>query len=149
MIPHSGFNDLRAVPPARVLGRNFKDLSKTAIPKCMPVQNCLLLFQIRIPTTFYSLLCQKGQFTHQPCPRRWFCLENIWLLPIKGQNWKFFKEIFACPKSGFSGKYLSKRKAGRVMAKSLPPAMLLGDFQPNFLSSSMLPTYSSVPTAPQ
>ena len=30
------------------------------------------LLQILIPTTFNSLLCQKGQFTYQPCQRRWF-----------------------------------------------------------------------------
>ena len=27
---------------------------------------------LHVPTTFYSLLCQKGQFTLQSYPRRWF-----------------------------------------------------------------------------
>ena len=31
----------------------------------------------------------------------------------------FFIEIFACPKRSFSGNYMSKRQAGRVLAKSL------------------------------
>ena len=49
----------------------------------MPVQNsnfqisarpglATYLLRILIPTTFNSLVCQKGQFTLQPCPRRWF-----------------------------------------------------------------------------
>ena len=49
----------------------------------MPVQNsnfksfarpdlATYLLQILIPATFNSLVCQKGQFTLQLCPRRWF-----------------------------------------------------------------------------
>ena len=49
----------------------------------MPVQNsnfkisarpdlAINLLQILIPATINSLVCQKGQFTLQPCPRRWF-----------------------------------------------------------------------------
>ena len=30
------------------------------------------LLQIVIPATINSLVCQKGQFTLQLCPRRWF-----------------------------------------------------------------------------
>ena len=30
------------------------------------------LLQIHIPATINSLVCQKGQFTLQLCPRRWF-----------------------------------------------------------------------------
>ena len=30
------------------------------------------LLQILIPATYNSLVCQKGQFTLQLCPRRWF-----------------------------------------------------------------------------
>ena len=30
------------------------------------------LLQILIPATINSLVCQKGQFTLQLCPRRWF-----------------------------------------------------------------------------
>ena len=49
----------------------------------MPVQNsnfkisarpdlAINLLQILIPATINSLVCQKGQFTLQLCPRRWF-----------------------------------------------------------------------------
>ena len=49
----------------------------------MPVQNsksknsarpdlATELLQILIPTTFDSLMYQKGQFTLKPCHRRWF-----------------------------------------------------------------------------
>ena len=49
----------------------------------MPVQNsnfkffarpdvATYLLQILIPATFNSLVCQKGQFTLQLCPRRLF-----------------------------------------------------------------------------
>ena len=49
----------------------------------MPVQKSILkmfacpdlgtyLLQILIPATFDSLVCQKGQFTHQLCLRIWF-----------------------------------------------------------------------------
>ena len=48
----------------------------------MPVQNsnskisarpdlATYLLQILIPAIFNSLLCQKGQFKLQQCPRRW------------------------------------------------------------------------------
>ena len=59
--------------PCRVLARDLK----------MPVQNInskvstrpelgTNLLQILIPTTFNSLLGEKGQLTHQPCPRTGF-----------------------------------------------------------------------------
>ena len=59
-------------PGVRVLARILK----------LPVQNsnskdsarpdlATQLLHILIPTTFYSLLCQKGQFTLEPCPRRY------------------------------------------------------------------------------
>ena len=52
----------------------------------MPVQNSNFkmfarpdlatnLLQILIPATFNSPVCQKGQFTLQLCPRRWFVLK--------------------------------------------------------------------------
>ena len=55
----------------------------------MPVQNsnfkisarpdlATYLLQIRIPATFNSLVCQKGQFTLQLCSRRWF-VRNIFV----------------------------------------------------------------------
>ena len=92
----------------------------------MPVQNsnsknsahpdlAIYLLQILV-TTFNNILCWKGQFKLQLCPRR--CL-NIWLLPSKSPNWKFFIENFACPERRFSGNYLSKRQAGWVLAESL------------------------------
>ena len=40
------------------------------------------------------------------------CKENVWLLPQKIQNWKFFTEMFACPKWRFSG---SKMGPGKVL----------------------------------
>ena len=96
----------------------------------MPVQNInskisawpdLATYQlyILILTTFNSLLCQKGHFTLQLCPRRWFVSKITWLLPPKSKNWKLFIEIFACPKRRFSGNCISKRQAGWVLAKSL------------------------------
>ena len=36
------------------------------------------LLQVLIPTAFNGILCQKGQFTLQPFPRR-FLEEKIWL----------------------------------------------------------------------
>ena len=59
--------------PGRVLARTSK----------MPVQNsnfnisalpdlATYLIQIPIPATINSLVCHKGQFTLQLCPRRWF-----------------------------------------------------------------------------
>ena len=60
----------------------------------MPVQNSNFkisarpdwvtnLLQILIPTIFYSLLCQKGQFTLQLCPRRWFVSKILGYYPPK------------------------------------------------------------------
>ena len=60
------------------------------------------LLQIHVPTILNSLLCQKRQFTLQPCLRRWFV-----------------RNIEDCTKRRFSGNCLSKRHAGQVLAKSL------------------------------
>ena len=89
--------------PGRVLARISK----------MPVQNsnfkmfarpdlASYLLQILLPATLNSLVCQKGQFTLQLCPRRWFVrkISNYYI-----------------PK--FLGNYLSKRQVGQVLAKSL------------------------------
>ena len=40
------------------------------------------LLQILIPATFNSLLCQKGHFTLQPCPRSWFVRKIVAYLYI-------------------------------------------------------------------
>ena len=74
--------------------------------------------QILIPATINSLVCQKGQFTLQLCPRVWF-VKTIWLLHPESQNWKITINFFACPNRWFLGNYLSKRQVGRVLAKSL------------------------------
>ena len=97
--------------PTRVLARILKmpvqntDIQISALPEL-----ATNLLQILIPTTFYCLLCQKGQFTLQPCPRG----SLVWKMLI------FFHRNFACPKWRFSGNYLSKRRAGGLLAKSLP-----------------------------
>ena len=44
--------------------------SNSKISACLDLAT--LLLQILIPTTFYSLLCQKGKFTLKPCPRKLF-----------------------------------------------------------------------------
>ena len=59
--------------PGRVLARiskmpvqysNFKNFARPDL--------ATYVLQILIPATFNSLVCQKGQFTLQVCPRRWF-----------------------------------------------------------------------------
>ena len=62
------------VPQARVLARISKCLSKTAISKYLPVQIKLFIYfkSLIISATLDSLVCQKGQFTLQHCPRRRF-----------------------------------------------------------------------------
>ena len=104
----------------------------------MPVQNknsiifahpelATYLLQILIPTTFNSLLGQDGQCTLQPCPKRWFVRNNVWLVPQKSQIGKLINIFFACPKRRFSGNCLAKRQVRLVLAKSLSlsdPALL-------------------------
>ena len=96
----------------------------------MPVQNSNFkisarpdlatnLLQILIPAIFDSLVCQKGQFTLQLCPRRWFARKTLGHYTQKFKIQKIFIEIFACPNGRFLGNYLSKRQAGQVLAKSL------------------------------
>ena len=78
----------------------------------MPVQNsnfkfitrpdlATSLFQIPILTTFNNLSCEKGQFTLQLWPRRWFVREILGYyspkVKIKNCSWKFLpvqKEVF-------------------------------------------------------
>ena len=96
----------------------------------MPVQNSNLkisarpdlaarLLQVLIPATFNRLVCQKGQFTLQLCPRRWFVRMMFVYYPPKVKIEKIFIEIFSCRNRRFSGNYLSKGQGGRVLAKSL------------------------------
>ena len=56
-------------------------------------------------TTFNGLLCQKGQFTHQPCARRWVVRKIFGYYPL-------FIEMFACPKRIFSGNWGQGRGGG-------------------------------------
>ena len=95
----------------------------------MPVQNSNLkifahpdlvtnLLQILIPATFNSLVCQKGQFTLQLCPRRWFVRKIFGYYNHKSKL-KNTIENFACQNRRFLGNYLSKRQVRRVLAKSL------------------------------
>ena len=70
-----------ATVPYRVLARISK----------MPVQNsnskisarpdlATYLLQVLIPATINSLVCEKGQFTLQLCPRSWFVRK---ILPVQ------------------------------------------------------------------
>ena len=70
------------------------------------------LLHIIIPTSFTSLMCQKGQFTLYPCPGRWFVMKRFGFYPQRSHKWKFFIILFACPKRSFSRNCLSKRQAG-------------------------------------
>ena len=65
-------------------------------------------------------MCQKGQFTLQLCPSRWFVRKIFDYYPPKVKIEKIFIEMFACPNRRFLGNSLSKRQVGRVLAKSLP-----------------------------
>ena len=96
-----------------------KCLSKTAIPKISAYLDLATeLCKTCIPTTFKSILSQKGQFTLQSCPRRWF-VEKYLVINLKKSKVKFFIVIFACRKRRFSGNYLFKRQVRRVLAESL------------------------------
>ena len=112
-------------------GPTMRSYSLLARISKMPVQNsnfkisacpdlATQLLQILIPATINRLVCQKGQFTLQLCPRIWFV--RTWLLLPKSQNWKIFIEIFDCPNRRFLENYLSKRQ---VLAKSLGPTNII------------------------
>ena len=77
------------------------------------------LLQILIPATINSLVCQKGQFTLQLCPRRWFVRKIFGYYTQKVKIEKSSIENFACTNRRFLGNYLSKRQVGRVLAKPL------------------------------
>ena len=70
-------------------------LSEAARISKMPVQNsnfknfarpdlATYLLQKIVPATFNSLVCKKGQFTLQQCPRRWF-VRNLVITPQKSK----------------------------------------------------------------
>ena len=63
-------------------------------------------------------MCQKGQFTLQLCPRRWFVRKTYGNYTPKVKIEKS-PLIFLPVQTGFLGNYLSKRQVGRVLAKSL------------------------------
>ena len=73
----------------------------------------ILLLQILTPTTFNSLLCQKGNVIEDGL------LGKYSVITQKKSKLKFFIDISACPKRMFSGNCLSKRLTGWVLAKSL------------------------------
>ena len=90
----------------------------------MPVQNSNLKFftcpdlatnllQILIPATFNSLVCPKGQFTLQLCPRRWFVRKIFVYYPPKSQTRKIFIEIFCLSKQEVY-RELPVQKTGRT-----------------------------------
>ena len=60
-------------PAYRVLARISKMLVQNSNFKISARPDLATnLLQILIPATSNSLVCQKGQFTLQLCPRRWF-----------------------------------------------------------------------------
>ena len=65
---------------------------------------------------------KKGQFTSQPCPRRWFDGKIFGNYHQRSQNWKFSLEIFALRNGGIqetAGPNSRYGQAGRVLGKTL------------------------------
>ena len=106
----SWWDVLRKLHIARVLARISKvpvQNSNSKISVCPDLATNLL--QIRIPTTFNSLLCQKKQkFTLKLLSERSFVRRILVYYPQKVKI-EFLLEIFACSKRRFSGNYPSKR----------------------------------------
>ena len=108
----------------------------------MPVQNsnskisahpdlATQLLQILITTTFNSLLCQKEQFTLQPCQTNWFVWKIFdYKLPPKSQNWKYAIETFACPKDKLYGSWLSPWLVVLQMAVAGPLLLIMEHLLP-------------------
>ena len=99
--------------PGRVLAKISK----------MPVQNsnfnisarpdlATYLIQIPIPATIYSLVCHKGQFTLQLCPRRWF-VGKIFFITTQKSKLKNLHRNFCLSKQEVFRK-LSVQKTGRT-----------------------------------
>ena len=91
----------------------------------MPVQNSNFkisarpdlatnLLQILIPATINSLVCQKGQFTLQLCPRIWFVKTIFGYYTQKVKIEKSSENILPVQTGGFIGNYLSKRQVPRT-----------------------------------
>ena len=77
------------------------------------------LLEILIPTTFLS----RSTMYTSAMPLKLFFHEDIWLLTSqKTQNWKFFKESFACSKRNFLETACPNNNA-RALAKSLYPSI--------------------------
>ena len=87
------------------------------------------LLWILLQATINSLLCQKGQFTLQPCPRRWFVRKifgyytpkvkieksSLKCLPVQTGG---FEEI-TCPKDRQDGPWLSPCLYPHLYMKSI------------------------------
>ena len=80
------------------------------------------LFQLHL----IAFLVRTMQFSLQLCPRRWFIGKIFYYNPQKVKIEKNSIEIFACPKRSISRNCLSKRQAGRVLAKSLSVSLVKG-----------------------
>ena len=83
------------------------------------------LLQILIPTTFNSLLCQKANLHFSSVLKNGLLGKYLIITPKKSKlkiekkyMKKIFVEIFACPKSRFSGTSCPKDRQD-VLAKSL------------------------------
>ena len=107
--------DRKEVIIVRVLAR----ISKT------PVQNsnckisarpdlAINLLQILIPATINSLVCQKGQFTLQLCPRRWFVTKYLVITPQKSKLKNLHRNV-CLSKQVFLGNCLFRRLTGRFL----------------------------------
>ena len=107
--------DRKEVIIVRVLAR----ISKT------PVQNsnckisarpdlAINLLQILIPATINSLVCQKGQFTLQLCPRRWFVTKYLVITPQKSKLKNLHRNV-CLSKQFFLGNCLFRRLTGRFL----------------------------------
>ena len=72
------FNSRKYLYISRVLARISKVSVQDSIHKVSAHPDLATqLLQILVPATFSSQLCQKGQFTLQQCPRRWFVRRRL------------------------------------------------------------------------
>ena len=89
----------------------------------MPVQNsnfkisarphlAIDLLQILIQATFNSLVCHKGQFTLQLCPRRWFVRKIFVYYPQKSKLKNLHRNFCLSKQEVF--RKLPVRKTGRT-----------------------------------
>ena len=97
----------------RVLARISKmpvQKSNYKISACPELASHLL--QILFPTTFKSLLCQKGQFTLQLCPKRWLNRKIFGNYPKKSKLKILYRNLCLSRKEVFWK--LSVQKTGRT-----------------------------------